>query len=163
MEVAFTSRVFQSGSTFQVEVGNSAQEGNWQVVDPGQGVGDELGEGEGLTVLTPLAARTIKSINNPGLFTPNGDGTNDQAMFEFAVLKINTVRSVEVELFDLGGRAVRRLQEERSQANGLYRIAWDGRDEAGTIVPPGLYLARIGVASDKGSDDAIQQIVGVAY
>jgi hypothetical protein len=163
MEVAFTSRVFQSGSTFQVEVGNSAQEGNWQVVDPGQGVGDELGEGEGLTVLTPLAARTIKSINNPGLFTPNGDGTNDQAMFEFAVLKINTVRSVEVELFDLGGRAVRRLQEERSQANGLYRIAWDGRDEAGTIVPPGLYLARIAVASDKGSDDAIQQIVGVAY
>ena len=163
LEVAFTSRVFQSGSTFQVEVGNSAQEGNWQEVDSGQGVGDELGAGAGMTVLTPLGGRTVKVISKPGVFTPNGDEKNDQAIFEFAVLKINTGRPVDVELFDLRGRAVRRLREERGQANGLYRITWDGRDEAGDRVPPGLYLARIAVASDKGADDAIQLVVGVAY
>ena len=163
VEVAFTSRVFQSGSTFQVEVGNSGQQGNWQEVDPGQGVGDALGAGEGLTVLTPLAGHTVKIISQPGVFTPNGDGINDRVAFEFAVLKINTERLVVVELFDLGGRRVRRLQEQRNQANGLYSIVWDGRNQTGDLVPPGLYLARIAVASDKGVDDAIQQIVGVVY
>ena len=163
VEVVFSSRVFQSGSTFQVEVGNSGQPDNWQEVDPGQSVGDELGTGEGLTVLTMLGRRTIKMVNQPEVLTPNEDGINDQIAFEFSVLKINIGRPVSIEIFDLGGRRVHRLQEERSQANGLYRIFWDGRDQAGTLVPPGLYLARIAVASDQGVDNAIQQVVGVAY
>ncbi len=163
VEVAFTSQVFQSGSTFQVEVGHSDQPDNWQAVDSGEAAGDLLGSGEGLTVLTPLVGRTVKVMDAPMAFTPNGDGINDMADFEFAVLKVNTGRPVAVELFDLGGRRVRLLQEQRRQANGLYRIVWDGRDQLGDLVPPGLYLARIGVASDREADDTIQRVVGVAY
>lgn len=163
VRVSFTSRIFQSGSTFQVAVGNSEQPDNWQMVDPGDVVSDALGTGEGLTVLTPLDQRTVKMIDNPGMLTPNGDQVNDQITFEFAILKVNTERPVEVSLFDLGGHRVRLLSETRPLANGLYRISWDGSDENGTLVPPGLYLARIGVASDGEGEDHIQQLVGVAY
>ena len=163
VRVSFTSRIFQSGSTFQVAVGNSEQPDNWQMVDPGDVVSDALGTGEGLTVLTPLGQRTVKIIGNPGMLTPNGDQVNDQITFEFAILKVNTERPVQVSLFDLGGRRVRLLSETRPLANGLYRISWDGSDENGDLVPPGLYLARIGVASDGEEKDRIQQLVGVAY
>ena len=54
LRLSFTSTVYQSGSTFAVEVGNSQDPDNWQSVDPGEGVGDELAAGEGLTVLTPI-------------------------------------------------------------------------------------------------------------
>jgi len=163
VRVSFTSRIFQSGSTFQVAVGNSEQPDNWQMVDPGDVVSDLLGTGEGLTVLTPLDQRTVKMIGNPGMLTPNGDQVNDQITFEFAILKVNTERPVQVSLFDLSGRRVRLLTETRPLANGLYRISWDGSNENGNLVPPGLYLARIGVASDGEEEDHIQQLVGVAY
>jgi len=97
------------------------------------------------------------------VLTPNGDGINDEIAFEFAVLKINTARSVGITLFDLSGRKMRRIEESRTLANGLYRLLWDGRDEAGALVPPGLYLAQIEVDSDSGDNNRVGQLVGVAY
>lgn len=163
LRLSFSSTVYQSGSTFAVEVGNSQNPDNWQSVDPGEGVGDELAVGEGLTVLTPLDSRMIKMIASSALLTPNGDGINDEAAFEFAVLKVNAARSVRVSLFDLSGRAIRRIEESRGLANGQYSLRWDGRDEGGELVPPGLYMARIGVDSDGEHSSDVSRIVGVAY
>ena len=163
LRLSFSSTVYQSGSTFAVVVGNSQDPDNWQSVDPGEGVGDELAVGEGLTVLTPLDRRVIRMIASPGALTPNGDGINDEAVFEFAVLKINAARAVSVSLFDLSGRAIRRIEESRALANGQYSLRWDGRDEGGMLVPPGLYLARIGVDSDGENSSGVSRIVGVAY
>ncbi len=163
LRLSFTSTIFQSGSTFALEVGNSQESDNWQRVDPGEGVGDELATGEGLTVLTPIGSRVIKVLKRPGVLTPNGDGINDEIVFEFAVLKVNIARSVGITLFDLSGRRVRHLEENRELANGLYRLLWDGLDEGGALVPPGLYLAQIEVDSDSGNNNSIGQIVGVAY
>jgi hypothetical protein len=163
LRLSFTSTIFQSGSTFAVEVGNSQESNNWQRVDPGEGVGDELATGEGLTVLTPIGSRVIKALKRPGVLTPNGDGINDEITFEFAVLKVNIARSVGITLFDLSGHKVRHLEENRGLANGLYRLLWDGRDENGALVPPGLYLAQIEVDSDSEENNSIGQVVGVAY
>jgi hypothetical protein len=163
LRLSFTTTVFQSGSTFAVEVGNTQTPDNWQRVDPGEGVGDALATGEGLTVLTPIDGRVIKALKRPGVLTPNGDGINDEVVFEFAILKINTARSVGITLFDLSGRKMRRIEESRTLANGLYRLLWDGRDEAGALVPPGLYLAQIEVDSDSGDNNSVGQLVGVAY
>ena len=144
-------------------MGNAAQPQIWQQVDPGEAVDDALGAGQGLTVLTPTGGRSVQVLNVPGLFTPNGDGVNDEAEFAFSVLKVNVEREVAVELYDLSGRRVRRLVERRDMANGLYRMVWNGRDEAETMVPPGLYLARIRVGSDTGENDTVQRVIGVAY
>jgi hypothetical protein len=49
---------------------------------------------------------------------------------------------VEVDVLDVSGRRVRRLVTS-SLAAGEHRLAWDGRDDAGSGVRAGLYLARI--------------------
>jgi flagellar hook assembly protein FlgD len=58
------------------------------------------------------------------------------------------VSEIAVEIFHLDGRRVRRLtQEGRARA---YRFAWDGRDQDGRIVVPGLYLYKIRVVEEDG-------------
>lgn len=44
-------------------------------------------------------------------------------------------------IFDAAGRAVRRLAQGRYPA-GSRAVSWDGRDDAGAAVPPGVYLVR---------------------
>jgi hypothetical protein len=155
--------VFQSGSTFEVQIGNSSSPDQWQRVDPGEAVGDDLGEGRGLTVLTPLGDGNIKVYGvSPEVFTPNGDGINEVVVFEFAVLNINVEREVTLEVFDLAGRRVRQLTEIRTRSNGSYAIPWDGMDESGALVPPGTYLLKASVDSDSNTSDAVQ-VVGLVY
>jgi flagellar hook assembly protein FlgD len=45
-------------------------------------------------------------------------------------------------VLDVAGRVVRNLGEVWRPA-GMHSIAWDGRDAAGTRVPPGTYFARV--------------------
>ena len=101
------------------------------------------------------------------MFTPNGDGINDEASFRFAVVKVGDDSPVEVLIYDLQGRLVRRLAEQRALSTGSYGIAWDGRDEQGDIAPPGVYLARLRVDTDtEGSQIGNAEIfrtIAVAY
>lgn len=47
-----------------------------------------------------------------------------------------------VEVYDLAGRLVRRLEDPRGTA-GPSRLAWDGADESGARVRPGIYLVTV--------------------
>ena len=124
---------------------------------------DELSAGEGLTVLTPLDGGNIQpSDANTRVMTPNGDGINDVGILEFTVLRINTDRAVGVDLYDVTGRLVRRLRETRELANGLYRMEWDGRDEDGKLVTPGIYIVRYEVDAD-ARDSKPTGLISVAY
>jgi hypothetical protein len=53
---------------------------------------------------------------------------------------------VRLELFDVRGRRVRTLVDELREA-GEHRTTWDGRDDAGRSVPPGIYFTRLAAAS----------------
>lgn len=164
VRLRFSSTVFLSGSTFGLDVANSSADSLWQEADPADVVGDDLASGSGLTVLTALGGGSIRlEGDGPGIVTPNGDGHNDAAVFEFVVLRVNVEREVSVELFDLRGRRVRTLTENRPEATGLYQLSWDGRDDSGGLVPPGLYVARIGVNTDGSGSEAVTAVVGVAY
>jgi hypothetical protein len=48
-------------------------------------------------------------------------------------------------IFDTAGRAVRHLAQGR-YPSGSRAVRWDGRDDAGRAVPPGVYLARYNAA-----------------
>jgi hypothetical protein len=54
-----------------------------------------------------------------------------------------------VSVFDVLGRKVRVLMQERQEA-GVVRLQWDGIDERGRGVAGGMYLLRMEVLPDKG-------------
>ena len=75
------------------------------------------------------------SQNVPNPFNPS-------TTIEYTVPDGRGTIPVEISIYDLRGRRVRRLVDaERSP--GTHRVHWDGRDDAGAAVPSGIYLYRI--------------------
>jgi hypothetical protein len=65
---------------------------------------------------------------------------------------LSLAADVEVEIFSLSGRLVRRLGPFEQQP-GFAQVAWDGRDAGGALLASGTYLYRIAAAS--GSEQAV--------
>jgi len=53
--------------------------------------------------------------------------------------------SIELAIYDLGGRLVRVL-DSASRSAGRYQATWDGQDHAGRAVPTGTYFCRLNTA-----------------
>jgi len=49
---------------------------------------------------------------------------------------------VELDVYDVGGRRARHLAGGRFEA-GHHAVRWNGADDAGRALPPGMYLARL--------------------
>jgi flagellar hook assembly protein FlgD len=58
---------------------------------------------------------------------------------------------VRLEVFDLSGHRVR-VVYAGLQPSGRFEFSWDGREEGGGVVPPGVYLYRLSVEAEKGGD-----------
>jgi flagellar hook assembly protein FlgD len=95
------------------------------------------------------------------VISPNGDGQNDTAEILLILSQFTSGIEVEVEILDLSGRRVRRLIFDQ-RAAGAYDEAWDGRDDDGHLVPPGLYVLRVSAASDAETFHS-SNTVGVVY
>ena len=169
VHIRFQTNVLTYSTNFTAAARSTTEPNAAQVIDPGNVA--FLGEGDedafsGTTVLSPSVLAEgqllgqVQAVPNP--FTPNGDGINDEAIIHYNLLALSTPRPVEVALYDLSGRRVRVLFAGE-EANGRYTDkAWDGRDDQGRAVPPGLYIARVFVAGDSG-DAEQNRVVGVAY
>ena len=57
--------------------------------------------------------------------------------------------SSDVRIVDASGRQVRILRVSRSPLSTAYSLSWDGRDEAGRPVAPGVYFAGLGSANPR--------------
>ena len=124
--------------------------------------------------VTTSAANALSEVRaRPPVFTPNGDGVNDFTVIEFAIAKVAIPRAVEIRIFDLSGVEMRRLQTEllgagaygRAEDDGDERSSpgyWDGRDEEGALVPPGIYLYQVEIGLDAG-DEVRRGVVSVVY
>ena len=110
----------------------------------------------------------------PQVFTPNNDGINDFTVFEFTLTKVSEPRVVDVEVFEMGGRRVRRL-DTPTLIGGRYqnlridsdvaRLSpgfWDGKNDHGELVDPGIYLFSVTANLDTG-DETATGVVYVAY
>jgi len=75
----------------------------------------------------------------PNPFTPNGDGINDEAKFEFPGL--GEVPGT-IKIFTLGNLLVRTI-EVPSGAGAKQEAIWDGTDDAGAPMREGIYLYTI--------------------
>ncbi|NKB69010.1 MAG: hypothetical protein GKR89_18230 [Candidatus Latescibacteria bacterium] len=94
-------------------------------------------------------------LSSPVL-TPNGDGVNDVVQLDLHLLGVEAADTV-VEVYALTGERVRRLvQEQRSK--GVHLENWDGRDDDGQLVAPGIYLLRVQVDADQDPVERIRTI-----
>ncbi len=93
-------------------------------------------------------------------FTPNGDGVNDHVAIGYELRDLESPRPIRLRLYDLSGRLVRQIAA--SSSSGRFTQTWNGRDEQGALVPPGLYLYQLAWDTDKGREVA-NGMVGVAY
>ncbi|MBI2504982.1 MAG: hypothetical protein HYW07_17325 [Candidatus Latescibacteria bacterium] len=162
--IHFRTRVFLSNTLFGVRLIRSARPGVVQEAAAGEAT--SLVESQSLVAradlqeITPLGQ--VQLI--PPVFTPNGDGVNDQVAIEIPVFVLEGPKRIAAQIYDLAGRQVRDLSVEASQASGLHRLLWDGRDHQGMLQPPGLYLIRAGIDTDAArSHTQVLSMVGVVY
>ena len=161
VQVVFEAQVFVQGSVLNAEVFDTQSDEKPQRVLSGD-ANPEVTTNTLRVLTTAGSARDILSSFEiaPGVFSPNGDDVNDDALVGFSLLQLTNPVEVEVEIFDLGGRRVRTLTGE--EGNGNHVREWDGRDNGGNLLPVGIYLVNVSVHADQESF-VRTGTVGMAY
>ena len=165
IEVQFASQSFREGVEFASFVRSSdSEEGVFQRVDTADKDATELVDSSTAQVsLMVLPGSLIQDVVLAPVFTPNGDGINDELLVHFVLLKVQEERPLEVALYDLGGRLVGQGQSSAVGGKvGTQSFMWDGRDMGGQIVPPGIYLCQIKLEADDQASK-VTRLVHVAY
>jgi flagellar hook assembly protein FlgD len=98
---------------------------------------------------------------SPAVITPNQDELNDHAIISYVITQMLGEAEVKIGLYDLMGGLVREFST-MWQRNGFYEKRWDGRDEDGQLMCPGVYLCMISVKTETKSFEEIRSVV-VAY
>jgi hypothetical protein len=162
LEVDVRAEIFRFGAIFEGRVIDSTAPGEiGQLVAAGEA--SELVDGNQLSVQAmTLNDRVLGAVSlSAAAFTPNGDQINDQVEIAYELLKVTEPVSVEVLVRDLSGRLVRRVYSDADGA-GRHPRQWDGRDEAGQQVAPGLYICQVEVESG-GQRQVQMRPIAVAY
>ena len=162
VRLRFASKVFLHGTKLKVAVRNQAANTPYQPADAGNATA--LRPSQTLSIAALGAEQIVADISvAPNPFTPNGDLVNDVAQIEFSLFKVYAERPTAVRIWALDGRPMRLL--EGTAQGGHQRFTWDGKDDHGRVVPPGLYICQIDVDTD-AEDSAGQRqshLIAVAY
>jgi len=161
----FSAPVFVNGTTLEMAVrnteGGTIADAPWQSIEPGDA--SSLVASNSLSINVPLGGQTIDEFSlQPNPFTPNGDGINDEIEINFSVFKITTSRQIQVRIYTLDGRPV--WQNAYMLESGRETIRWNGLDDSGSLVPPGLYICQVDIDADDESRSATRsRLLSVAY
>jgi hypothetical protein len=96
-----------------------------------------------LSLGEPVASAAIPTASSLSRAMPTP--FRDQTTIEYALARTGRA---DLAIYTVQGRRVRTLAQGE-QAAGLYRIAWDGRDERGGLAPAGIYYARLTTADGR--------------
>ncbi len=161
----FSAVLYSASNVFGISAGlGEGSDTVWQ--SAGAGEATSLGAGSSLNVLAPFAERILRDTRIfPNPFTPNQDGVNEVQTCEFSVFKISGEKPLFLEIYDLSGKRLRRVEELAVNPVGLQRLEWDGLDQRGALVPPGLYLCHFGleVDNERRTGTTATRVVSVAY
>lgn len=155
VELDFHVSVVDNPYLFVASVGRTQQPGLWQEVVSASRFAS--------VVLLPEVAGSTQLIHNleirPAVLTPNGDGVGDRADIRFSVPKLH--RAATVRIYALDGRLIQ-TREAQQGSDGLWHYTWLGRDVAGKVVVPGIYLVRISLDSQTDTEN-LMRTIAVAY
>jgi len=162
LRIGLETVLYSEAGEFGGEVFNRSEQSLLQKVEGGD-VSEELGSNQLLVVASALSQTGVlgEVMAGAGIFTPQGDGVNDQLPISYTLFRVRQASEVTVAVYALDGRRVWQARPG-TQSAGRHSVRWDGRDEAGQSVPPGVYMARVEVATDKGSE-VIVRSVAVVY
>ena len=160
VELRFAAHIFQQSTPFNLFIQDS-RDGSTsrQRVDSGDATDRVLSSTN--LVRLPVKPDLLLNVTFDSLvLTPNGDGINDAIAVQTDIVNILVPRPLRLRLYDLAGRQL----TERSEAvtAGAQRLVWDGQDESGNIVPPGLYLLELHIAGD-ARQQRVRRLVSVVY
>ena len=170
IKIHFQTEVLTYSTNFTAAVRLSDEEGSIsQAVVSGDAAtlaADDDADLSGTTVLSPSVLREDRLLDRmeivPAVFTPNGDQVNDVARVYYNLLALDVARPIEIAVYDLSGRLIR-IIHDTPERNGRYEDkTWDGLDDQGQLVPPGLYIVRLAIEGD-AQQDGQSRLVGVAY
>ena len=162
IRIVFGTEIFEFATTFQSEVLDSERD-----VLPQPVVGADVGEALSTNSLRVLGTTEQKTafIQNltfsSAVFTPNGDGINDELRVAYSLFRLPEAVPIVLAVYRLDGRRVG-LVEAGLQNAGPQSLRWDGRDETGRRLPPGLYLAALDLRSEFAADPQLRPL-GIAY
>ena len=109
---------------------------------------DVQGSGDLLAVNTPLGGELLVDVAVSSVFTPNGDGVNETLTFAYKLREVTAARPLQVRIYDLGGRPVAQLPALEARS-GIFSQQWDGRDDGGELVGPGIYIYELTLDSEE--------------
>ncbi len=160
----FRTRVFLQSTVFSAQLQSSQQPDLLQEVVGGDAT--QVVATQSMSVVSRLTENSLlEDVQiSPNTITPNGDGINDEMEIRISVYHLEREKTLGVEVFDLAGQRVRNLSVQRSFPSGEHVFAWNGRGDGGQILPPGVYVLRIHLATDSGTDGtATARLLHVAY
>ncbi len=151
IEVELPLRLLANAAAFDAWVSSTTQPDIRQGIQP-----EDLGA---LTVFVPEIAQEehlIRALDvTSEIVTPNGDGINDRLQLRLLVVK--TTAQPKVAIYDLSGALVASI----NQVDQTHYL-WDGRDESGLLLPPGIYILDAKVETDTTTERR-QRVVHLVY
>ena len=161
IEVALTTPLFNLLTSFDSWIWNQASPTELlQPTAPGNASDRLPTDAVRVTVAGAAGQLAVRSVS-PNPFTPNGDDLNDSVTWTVDLFMLTAAVDVSVAIHELSGREVRRIAALATA--GQVGLVWDGRDAAGQVVGPGVYVYRLRVDSDAHGDKEVYGTVAVAY
>lgn len=166
IDIVFSTKLVEAASFPAILVSKSAS-WNPQRVDP-----LITQNGDGWTVTTAGVPKNPidEIIISPNPFTPNGDGKNDLIVIDFAVTKLEKPKPLRIKIYDLTGRKIKTLVDQLTGVNPFFgdpriggkAFTWDGKDDNGKYVLPGVYILQVSLDVDNGGQ-FVTKTITVSY
>ncbi len=162
IRVVFGTEVFDLAATFEGEVFSVNSENLPQPIVPGD-AGDAVSTNSLRVIGAPdgSSGSVQDLVFSTPVLTPNGDGVHDELRVVYSLFRLPEAVPVAVEVYALDGQRVARL-DMGVQESGPQEIAWDGRDERGQALAPGLYLLSVALDTEFSQVSHVRPL-GIAY
>ena len=160
VELRFAAQVFQQSTPFVLFIQDArTEDASRQRVDPGDAT-DQVASSTNVVGLPIARDLLLNVVFDTAVLTPNGDGINDVLVVRADVINILELRPWHLRIYDLAGHAI--IERTQAVTAGAQNFSWNGRDQAGQLVPLGLYLLELHLDGD-AHQQRVRRVISVVY